>query len=473
MAVDSFHRALRWRIAIAFPLTIISACAKYEARPVDLPTMAHARGVATLDEATIEAMRSRIAPGISAAAGNDRLWFLAALLTHDPKIAAARAALATAEAQAKAQHYVTAPTLTLTSEYANDPSTSSPWLIGGAVDLPLDIGGRRGARLRSADLVAMMARYDFAEVVWAERMAARRALIDHFVARQRIALDTELLALRDRQLKSIDERLQSGAISNVEREQARLAHEVASRDLLMAQSQLSQSDATIAALLGVPAASLVDTTWSWQDFDTPVSGLDPVSDADARIAAITARADVLRALAAYDQSDAAYRGEIAKQFPAITISPGYTWERGLVKLPLSVGLALPPLDLNRHAIAAAGKARAEAGKHLEEVVAGAATSIDAATTELRQAMTAWHALMEHDLLMAQAAARRAEDRLRLGDIDRVEWADAQAVLLDARGRALDALARVHLAQAALEDAMRKPLEGPETKMTVSALEAMQ
>ena len=65
----------------------------------------------------------------------DRLWLLAAILSHNPKVASAKATIATAEVQAKAERHIASPTLTLTGEYANDPATKSPWLIGGAAKM--------------------------------------------------------------------------------------------------------------------------------------------------------------------------------------------------------------------------------------------------------------------------------------------------------------------------------------------------
>lgn len=464
----------KWTLytAIALPL-LLPACARYEARPVDLPVVAQSQAASTLDGPAIEAMRMRIAPGAANAAENDRLWLLAAILARDPKVAEARAAIATAQAQAKAQRHVASPVLTLTGEYANDPATSSPWLIGGAVDLPLDIGGRRSTRLREADLGVAIARYDFAETVWAERNAARRALIDRFIAERTVALDTDMLALRDRQLAALSRQAKAGAASAVDAEAARLAREASTRDLALARSQLMQAQAALAAILGVPVATVADLPWRWSDFD--LHDTPPTQDVgeDARLAAVTARADVLRALADYDRADATYRGEIARQFPAVTVSPGYTWERGLVKLPLSLGLALPPLDLNRHAIAAAAKARDEVGAHLEQVVATAMSAVDAALAEREQAMAALRDLRARELPVAQAAATRADERLRLGDIGRVEWVDGQAALLDIRRRELDALARAQAADAALEDTLRRPLDGPETAVAVSALEGVQ
>jgi len=428
--------ARKWLRCAAIVLPLLSAaCVIYDARPMDVPGVARAQATRTLDESAVEAVRARIAPDASAEGEADRLWLLAAILANDPKIAAARAAVSTAEAKARAERHVAAPALTLTSEYANDPATSSPWLIGGAISLPLDIGARRSSRLRAADLAVLIARYDFAEVVWAERGAARRALINRLIAQRRVTVSQELLALRDRHLAVLETRRKSGEISGADLELARLSREAAVQALAAARSQRAQAEETLASILGVRSTQIADRPWVWNDFDTP--RLTSEVGGDARITAITARADILKALADYDRADAAYRGEIAKQFPALTVSPGYTWERGLVKLPVSLGLVLPPPDLNRHAIAAAAKARDEAGQHLEAVVASAAGEVDAASVERRLAMAALKDIRDRDLPVAQAMAKRAADRIRLGDISRVEWAEAQGALLDARLREIE------------------------------------
>lgn len=466
-------RRSREHLALAAML-VLSACAKYEVHPVNPTTLAQSQSTRTLDSERVAALKARIAPDVPLQAkGYDRLWILAAILSSDPKVAAARSAVATAGAQAKAQRNIASPILTLTGEYANDPTTASPWLIGGAVDIPIDAGGRRTSRLRAADVAVEIARYDFAETVWAERMAARRALIDHFIAVQRIVLERRGIALRERQLASIEQRLKSGDASNIEVEPARLALEASLRDLKLAQGHLLESQATIAAILGVSTQALADAHWLWPDFETPAALPDDISNGDARIGAITTRADVLKALSSYDGAEAVYRGEIAKQYPAFAVSPGYIWERGLVKLPLSIGLTLPPLDLNRHAIAASIKARDEAGKHLEEVVAAAGGAIDFARIERTKAMEALRKIRRSELPIAQTVAERASTRLRLGDIDRIGWIDAQAGQIEALKHEIDALERVQIATAALEDAMRKPLEGPETMVKASALDIVQ
>lgn len=447
----------------------LGACVHVAPEPVDLAARATARRAAALDPAAVASEAARIAPGASTAGpGLDRLELFAALLLYDPRIAEARAAIETARREARAAAHATIATLTLTGEYANDPATSSPWLLGGAVELPLELGGRRSARLDRAGLAVLAARYAYAETVWSERTAQRRALIDAFAAAARIPLLTQLLALRDRQLAALERRRAEGETAGITVYPFQAQRAQSARMLEEARAAQAQARIAIAGTIGLPATALDRLALLWPDFGAP-AGAGLAIHAAERVRAAAARADVLRALVAYDQAEADLRFELAKQYPAIAIAPGYTWERGLVKLPLSVALTLPPFDLNRSAIAAAVARRDQAGAGIETALAAADNAIETALAERRAAVTSYARLRRAELPPTQAGADRADAQLRQGAIDRANWAAAKITALEARLAAVDALVRVRQADAALEEAMRRPLEGPELAISPGQL----
>lgn len=443
-------------------LLLAAGCARYGPQPVNPSGALQARAARTLDPALVDRTVRTIAPNAEPSGTKlDRLSLFAAILLLDPKVETARAAIETAKAQARASRKAAGPVLTLTSEYANDPATRSPWLLGGAIDVPIDAGGRRAARLTAADSAVLVARYGFAEALWAERMAVRRALVDRMIAQRQAELARAMMALRNRQVAVVERRLAAGAAARTELVQAQLAQASALRLASDAAQRRIQAERSISSLLGLSETALAGFELRWDSFDAPAA--DPLAALalDVKAQAITARSDILKALAAYDQAEANLRGEVARQFPAIVVSPGYTWERGLVKLPLSIGLVLPPLDLNRSGIAAATAKRIEAGKQIEAEIAGAAAALDAAIAERRQAMTMLERIRSTDLPGARRLAVQADAELRHGSIDTGEWAISQIGVLQFQMSELDALARVHAADAALEDAMQRPLEGPE------------
>ena len=325
-----------------------------------------------------------------------------------------------------------------------------------------------GARIAGADLAVLSAGYDVVEALWNARTELRRGLAERLVAERQVAALSALAEVRDRQYVAMARRVTVGEASRAELERVRADSADVARRLGDAQAGLRAAARTVAVAIGVPAGTVEGLPVEWPGFDAPAPDPGALVTPDLRQAALLSRADVLKAVVAYDQAEQELRGEMAKQFPAINLSPGYTWERGLVKLPFSLGLALPPPDLNRHAIAAAEAKRTEAGKRLEAVVAAAEAAVDAALMETRAARAALVQLRTVELATAAKLAAQADRELAAGAIDRIEWAAAQAGLRQARSAEIDALARVHAADAALENALRRPLEGPETLIVAHA-----
>lgn len=448
----------------------LGGCQSYRPAPINAAAIALARQQRPADPQAVRTEQARIAPtAIYDATRWTRLSILAAILVHNPDVAAARAAIASATAQEKAERQAPGATLTLSSEYANDPATSSPWLLGGAVDVPLDVGGRRTARISRAAIAVAIARYDYADTLWAARMQARRAFIDMMIATRETETGQHLLAFRSQQQAAMERRLKAGAVARTDLERVRADVASAAASVDGAQGRAAAARQALAAAIGLPVEAIAPVAFDWPGFDGPAP--DTADDIHDRIGATVARADVLKAIAAYDQAESDLRGEVAKQYPAINIAPGYTWERGLIKLPLSVGLALPPFDLNRHAIAAAQAKRAEAGRKLEAVVASANAGLESAINECRLARAALARVRAADLPIARRLAEQADAQFRRGAIDRTDWTAAQGGVPQAELTELTALARVQTADAALEDALRRPLDGPELMLNPGALES--
>ena len=153
----------------------------------------------------------------------------------------------------------------------------------------------------------------------------------------------------------------------------------------------------------MPGSALVEQTLAWPDFAAPSPTPPAIAPAEGA-RAIAARADVLRAVAAYDQAEADLRGQVAQRMPALSLGPGYTWERGLVKLPFALNLSLPSWDGNRAAIVAAEAHRAQAGAALETTLAAAQAAIEAAQTERAAAAAALARVRSEELPATTRAA---------------------------------------------------------------------
>ena len=311
----------------------LAGCASYVPMPATPATVAARRAAVRLDPARVGPTLATLAPGAAWDGVHwNRLALFAAMLDGNTDIAASRTAIDTARAARHATGVLPGPTLTLTSEYAGKAPESSPWLFGGVLDFPIDAAGRRSSRLAIADLGIVAARYDYAETVWTTRMVLNRALIDRLLGQARLATAVDILAIRQRQFDAVARRVAAGAASRAELERVRGDTADAVRRAADARTQIATGNAGLGAALGVLAADVAEHEMVWDGFEAPA--VQPLADAATRQAAIAARADVLKAATQYDQAEADLHGEIARQYPAISIGPGYTWERGLVKLPI-------------------------------------------------------------------------------------------------------------------------------------------
>jgi len=462
--IADMRRTLYRDIPVFVASLALSACVSYTPAPLDTGEIVQQRLSASLDPAAVAEEYARLAPGQEwDGVSWDRLSLLAAALVTSPEIARARAAVDSAEASARAAEVRPGPTLGLTAEYTSNAPEASPWLLGVAADLPLDFGTRRETRIDSATLNARIAQFDYLDTAWSVRLRIRNQLAASLLAEQQLAQARELAALRRQQTEAMQHQVDAGEASRAELERVRADGAADLKRLSDAEARAVTARAELAAAVGVPAEALGELPLSWPGVGAPTS-LAADLPGNCLTAALLARPDVARASRAYDQAELAVRRAVAEQYPSISIGPGYTWERGLHKLPFGLNLGLPPLDGNRAAIEAAEAQRLEAGRALEATVAAASGAAAIARSGYDAAWAALERAREQEQIAAHLAAQ-ADASLAAGAIGRVDWTAAQAGLRNARLDEIAAVLAVREAESSLEDALRRPLEGPELLIT--------
>ncbi len=372
-------------------------------------------------------------------------------LADNAQIAEAAAKVRTAQAAVQVAHVPQVATLTLTAEYSDE---ASHWLYGVGSDIPLDIGARKSGRIGQAELTALQARYDHAEVVWTVRAALARAVADRQSADAEIAIAGRAADLRRQRAERLDRRVAAGEDPRSLALTAQADLVTAERRLSDARSRRGQSDAVLAQALGVATAAVADLNLA------PPASATPDWRSLREQAPLT-RKDVLRAVVDYDLAESALRTEVARQYPEVRIGPGYTYDHGVQKIPFNLTLVLPPLDLNRAAIAQAEARRTEAGRSLEAVQAAVLTAADQAAASLAAALSAEQLARDRDLPIARRAAQGTGAMVRAGEGDRVDDLAAQAAVLDAELALLDAQRAHRLAILDLEDALRTSFDPAE------------
>lgn len=417
---------------------VLGACAAYHPAPVT----------------PAAAVAQRAARALPAGQSWSTSTLLAQAILWSPTIRESAANVRSLVAAARAARVPPPGSLQLTSEYSHDDNPSKPWLGSGLFDIPLDVDGRRNTRIDAADLATLQGRYDYGEAIWVARSAIRRALIDRQFADRLAPLAARALVLRQDRYDKLQARVGAG-------EEARPISILAQLDLANAQrrardvaARRAQADVALGTAIGADPGAVAAITVE------PIEGSAPVPPhADLalwRQDASAGRRDVLRAIVDYDLAENAVRQEVANQYPALRIQPGYTYERGLVKLPFGVALQLPPIDLNRAALATAEQKRAQAGVKLEALQATILGEVDRTATALAAQSYAETVTATRDVPTARRLADRAAASLREGAGDRVDEEAAAATAIDTEIALIEAMRLAWLASVDLEDALRRP-----------------
>jgi len=219
----------------------------------------------------------------------------------------------------------------------------------------------------------------------------------------------------------------------------------------------------VAAAVGVPVEALEKVRLSWPDLDTP-----PEVSEDRlgqwREQALLERGDVRSAVAGYSLSEAALRLEIRKQYPDVSVGPGYTWDHGVKRVQLNLLLTLPLLNRNQGAIAEAEARREQAGAKLEATVAEAYSQIDEGLRQWRLARARLAEAHGSIYETAQRIYSEMERGFAAGANDRTELVAASIARTLTELQVLDAVRGAQDALGELEDSMRRPLEGPELSL---------
>jgi outer membrane protein TolC len=453
--------------ALGLVAALLAACAHYTPHPRPAARLAVDFTQRTLSDPQLRARLDQQLPARAWPRSQwDRADLLVAMLYFNDGLAAGRAGARVASAGTRTAREHPNPTVTLMSEYANQHDGTPLWLWAVVTDWLLDAGARRGARISLADLNAQRAGYDLAELTWKQRSALRRAAADLLITEREIALRETVNTDRQAQLGMSRRRLEAGAATRGDLD--RLV-----RDALQDEQQLhdarrraSLARSALAVAVGVPVKALESLKLGWEQLADPPA-FDAALLERARDDALLARADVHGAVVAYSMAEQALRLEVARQYPDVHLGPAYTWDHGIRRYQFNLGLTLPLLNRNAGAIGEAEAWREEAGAHLEATVALAWQEIDEA---IRQWRLARARLTEARGPVYDAAQHIYAETVRgfdAGANDRTELVAARVAQTLAELQVLDALRTAQEALATLEDALRRPLEGPELTLTAT------
>jgi cobalt-zinc-cadmium efflux system outer membrane protein len=430
----------------------------YRAVPIDPVASAQSFEARTLDTPALKAYM--LAHGHSATAWPVERWGLTELTLlafhYHPELEVARAQAKAlrAEATAASQRLPFAITPRVEHHSLRTAEQSSPWSLGFEVQIPLAIPSTGDAIRTRYDALAQAADLKIGAAAWGARSRVRARLVDVYSNHAEAQLLQSEVRAREAMLALLEQRLQAGALSAVEVNGARLT-------LIDAQSRAqvarAAGDRALAALAEALALPLPTVRAMQFDYAELQRGAPAPQDVRTRRAALLNRLDIRGKLLEYAAAEAEVRLEIARQYPSISITPGFLWDQGDSIWSLAATL-IPPLLGNGPAIAAAQARReveASQFRALQDRVIAEAQGADAAYASLAQALA--HA--EQVSALHAARLQQVERQFEAGYVDRVELTAARVETIAAQRGALALRIEALRAQGALEDALQMPLAG--------------
>lgn len=387
----------------------------------------------------------------------DRLTLAA--FQFSPELDVARARVAAAEAATQTARARPNPVFTFTPGYNADALGGvTPWILGYALNFPLELAGRRTHRTAEAQHRLEAARFDLAQAAWAVRSTVRRALSDVQAAEATAGHWRTQRPLLAQVTELVEEQVKAGEVSPLEAAKAQIALHRAELAARENDRALAAARSSLAEAVGVPLAALEGVALSYRDLAEPAA---PVDAADARRWAAVNRGDLLAALAHYEASQSALQAELVRHFADWSLGPGYELDQGEGKWSLALGLPLPLFHRNQGPLAEARARRETAAAEFLALQNRVMGEVDRAAALYIAALG--------DLATAQAMRASLEQQARValaqqnaGETSRLDLARARIELADHTRAELEARLRVTQSLGAFEDAVQRPLAWPET-----------
>jgi len=211
------------------------------------------------------------------------------------------------------------------------------------------------------------------------------------------------------------------------------------------------AEARLAAAVGVPLSQLASAPLDFSAFDR----LPGTVSSEIRRVALTQRADLIALLGEYIAAESALKLELAKQYPDLTLRPGYDYNSGQNRWQLGFVFELP-LNQNRGPIAQAEAKRVTAEKRFLAQQNQIEGEIDIALAGYEASRA--KARIAGQLAAESAAATDATRRsIEAGELTSIELARRQLEASAAGAAVISAKIEAQMAAGALEAAIHAPL----------------
>ncbi len=307
--------------------------------------------------------------------------------------------------------------------------------------LPLELGGKRGARIAVAE--AQIGRAGLqAEIARADlRLRVTQTYNAAAAAQRRVIIAEDQVGIAAEVLRAARVRVRAGRASPLEEQRADVALIAAEGALVRTRRSAEAASGNLARLLGTPVGQL-DRSW----FDAvPSAGTMRPMATSGTLTEAAARADL-------GTATAQVRLARSQRLPDLTVSASARRleQTNDVAAVFSVSIPLNVFNNGRASIAVAEAQREQSDAQRRVALLDAEQDVATAQAEAENAATTARNAAGPALAAATEAARIARIGYREGKFGQLDLLDAERTLLETRTAAIDALAAHHDAQARLD-----------------------
>lgn len=313
--------------------------------------------------------------------------------------------------------------------------------VTAGLSLPLEMGGKRSARIAVADTQTIRARLNIAVARADLQLRVTQAYNDGVATERRVGVARDQLRIADEGMRAASVRVRAGRASPLEEQRADVARINAQAALAQAERNAALARDNLARLIGQVPSSL-DTVW----FDRVGSfGRFMAASADGTLALALAEADVSTA-------NAQVRLARSQRVPDLTLSAGARRLEATNDVAAVFGVSVPfPLFNSGRANLDASRAQKDQAENLRRVaLLNARQAIAVAETDLANAESNARTATGPALAAAVEAARIARIGYREGKFGQLDLLEAERTLAQTRVAAIDTVSAYHDAKARLE-----------------------
>lgn len=372
-------------------------------------------------------------------------------LNANPLLAAARSEVEATAAQVLQGSLRPNPEFTYKSDDASRLSRSSSLEIG----LPVETGGKRDARVRSAEFGRQVAQSDLDSRVLRVRAAVIAAFFDVLAAQEQAVLAADSVQLAQRATDIAAKRVAAGKVSPVEETRARVAEAGVRVTQTQADSELRNARRRLSSLWGNPAPKFSQVQGEVEQLIEP-----PAAEAIER--RLAASPLLQRAQHELARRQSLVSLEQSRAVPDFTVHLGV---RRSIETPgnlalFGVSVPLPVANRNQGNILEALRREDKAREELLATQVALSSDAQQILERVRSRRDEAELLRNDVLPGARSAYDAATIGFQNGKFSFLEVLDAQRTLFAAKSQYLNALASFHRAQAELESLLAQDTAKP-------------